>query len=63
MLGYVRGTATPSGLAVTAEWWGREYAKGVAVSAAEMAELDSERHDICPRWDYTIRPRDIHRWN
>ena len=28
MLGYIRGTTTPSGLGVTAEWWEREYAKG-----------------------------------
>jgi hypothetical protein len=63
MLGYIRGTATPSGLAVTAEWWERDYAKGVKVAKAEMAELDIERHEFCPRWNYTIRPRDIHQWN
>jgi superfamily II DNA or RNA helicase len=59
---YIRGTATPSGLAVTAEWWEREYAKGVAVSDAEMAGMEIEHHDICPRWNYTIRPRDTYRW-
>ena len=57
MLGYIRGTATPSGLAVTAEWWEREYAKGVAVSDAEMAGMEIEHHDICPRWNYTFKPR------
>ena len=59
-LGYIRGTTTASGLEVTAEWWERPYARGVRVSAAEMAELDIERHDICPRWNYTIRPRGDH---
>jgi DDE family transposase len=63
MLGYIRGTETPSGLRVTAEWWERTYAKGVKVSGTEMQELDIEYHDICPRWNYTIRPRDTHRWN
>jgi hypothetical protein len=63
MLGYIRGTETPSGLRVTAEWWERTYAKGVKVSGTEMQELDIEHHDICPRWNYTIRPRDTHRWN
>ena len=63
MLGYLRGTATPSGLGVTAEWWEREYAKGVKVPDAEMQELDIEHHDVCPRWNYTIKPRGTHQWN
>ena len=49
MLGYIRGTTTASGLEVTAEWWQRQYAKGIGVSDAEMQELDIEHHDICPR--------------
>lgn len=63
MLGYIRGAATGSGLEVTAEWWERQYARGVKVPDAEMAGLDIEGHDICPRWNYTIRPRGTHRWN
>jgi len=63
MLGHIRGATTGSGLEVTAEWWERPYARGVKVSDVEMAELDIEHHDICPRWNYTIRPRGIHRWN
>ena len=63
MLGYIRGTATPSGLAVTAEWWERPYVTGVRVSDEEMQELDIEHHDICPRWNYTIKPRDTYQWN
>ena len=38
-------------------------ARGVKVSDAEMRELDIEHHDICPRWNYTIRPRGNHQWN
>jgi hypothetical protein len=63
MLGYLRGTATASGLGVTAEWWEGEYAKGVKVLDAEMQELDIEHHDVCPRWNYTIKPRGTHQWN
>jgi hypothetical protein len=27
------------------------------VTDADMADLRIERHAICPRWNYTIRPR------
>jgi hypothetical protein len=57
MLGYIRGTTTQTGLGVTAEWWDRQYRKGVKVSNAEMEGLQIEHHDICPRWNYTIIPR------
>jgi Rhodopirellula transposase DDE domain len=63
MLGYIRGTTTAGGLGVTAEWWERTYPKGIKVPAAEMQKLDIEHHDICPRWNYTITPRNVHQWN
>jgi hypothetical protein len=63
MLGFIRGTTTATGLVVSAEWWERQYVRGVKVSAADMAELNIERHDICPRWNYTIKPRNVHQWN
>ena len=63
MLGFIRGTTTATGLVVTAEWWERKYVKGVAVSDATMQELNIEHHDICPRWNYTITPRNFHHWN
>jgi len=63
MLGFIRGTTTAKGLEVTAEWWERPYVRGVKVSAADMAELDIEHHDTCPRWNYTIRPRNTYRRN
>lgn len=58
LLGFLRGTTSKSGLRVTAEWWTRSYARGEKVSAAEMRELDLERHKVCPNWNYTITPRD-----
>ncbi len=63
MLGYLRGTRTRTGLTVTAEWWERHYVKGLKVSDAEMAELDLERAEICPQWNYTIKPRNVYQWN
>ena len=63
MLGYLRGTKTKTGLRVTAEWWEREYTKGLKVSEAEMAELDLECGPTCPRWNYTIKPRTTYQWN
>jgi len=29
----------------------------VKVSKAEFKALDLTRHDVCPQWNYTIRPR------
>jgi hypothetical protein len=63
MLGFLRGTSTGAGLVVTAEWWEKRYATGIKVSDAEMADLSIERHEICPRWNYTIKPRGWEQWN
>ena len=63
MLGYLRGTKTETGLTVTAEWWERQYVKGVKVSKTEMAELGIEYHEVCPRWNYTIKPRNRYQGN
>lgn len=63
VLGLLRGTSTRTGLQVTAEWWDRPYAKGVKVSDADMAKLELDRHDTCPRWNYTLLPRGWGLWN
>jgi hypothetical protein len=63
MLGFLRGTTTKTGLRVTAEWWNRKYEKGIKVSDAEMAGLHMQRHNVCPRWNYTITPRGMEQWN
>ena len=57
MLGYLRGTSTTTGLQVDAFRLEGVYATGQSVSDAEMQTLNLERHDICPAWNYTIRPR------
>jgi hypothetical protein len=63
MLALIRGTVTESGLAVSAEWTGRKFERGVKVTDAEMARLRVEPHDTCPQWNYTIKPRGWEQWN
>ena len=62
MLSLIRGTRTATGLVVTAEWTDRAYRRGVAVTAAQMAELNIEHHGLCPQWNYTIKPRRPEWW-
>ena len=57
LLGYIRGTTTTTGLAVDAFRQEGVYTTGQTVSDAEMAALNLQRHDVCPSWNYTIRPR------
>ena len=35
----------------------RTYETGLKVSTAEFKALQLTRHDVCPQWNYTIRPR------
>jgi hypothetical protein len=63
LLSLIRGTTTSTGLTVTAEWTGRRYQRGMAVTNAQMEELNIERHDLCPQWNYTIKPRGPEWWN
>lgn len=57
MLGFIRATTTKAGLKVKAVLNGKVYAKGRRVSDAEMETLNLERHEVCPEWNCTIRPR------
>ena len=57
VLEYMRQTTTSSGLQVQAELVTTTYATGVKVADAEMRNLNLQAHDICPCWNYTIRPR------
>ncbi len=57
LLAYIRGTTTTSGLEVAAVLHAGRYATGQTVSDAEMQALTIERHTVCPKWNYTIRPR------
>jgi Rhodopirellula transposase DDE domain len=57
MLGYMRGTTTATGLSVQAHLDEEFYRKGQKVGWAEADQLRLEHHDICPDWNYTLRPR------
>jgi hypothetical protein len=56
-LHYIGQTKTRAGLKVQAHLVTEHYATGVKVSDKEMAALNLQRHDVCPQWNYTIRPR------
>jgi hypothetical protein len=56
LLGWVRGTEV-GGVGVTASLDRATYPTKVKVSKAEMEQLDLERHEVCPAWNYTISPR------
>ncbi len=57
MLGYLSGTKTDTGLTVRAALHAGIYKTGESVSDAGMAALNLTRHDVCPTWNYTLRPR------
>jgi hypothetical protein len=57
ILAYLRGTTTTTGLAVSAELHEQVYPQGQSVSDTDFAQLNLEPHAVCPRWNYTLRPR------
>jgi Rhodopirellula transposase DDE domain len=57
LLGFIRRTTTATGLKVTATHLERTYPTGLKVSKAEFKAIQLTRHDVCPQWNYTIRPR------
>lgn len=57
MLACIRGTDTDTGLQVEAFWVEKVYKKGIKVTKEIMKTLHIECHEVCPRWNYTIKPR------
>ena len=57
VVGLIRRTTTATGLRVTARVMAGEYPTGRKVSAAEFRAIRLTRHETCPQWNYTIRPR------
>jgi hypothetical protein len=56
LLGFICRTTTTTGLQVTATHFDRTYPTGLKVSKAEFQAIQLTRHDVCPQWNYTIRP-------
>ncbi|MFZ1043811.1 MAG: ISAzo13 family transposase, partial [Anaerolineales bacterium] len=56
VLAYLRGTVTETGLQVKAFLIHKEYVKGLKVSKPVFQTLNIQFAEVCPRWNYTIRP-------
>jgi hypothetical protein len=57
MLGYIRGTTTRTGLLVKAFLDESVYKRGQKVTREDVERLKLTEHEICPQWNYTLRPR------
>ncbi len=57
MLGYIRGTSTKTGLTVKAFLDEGVYRKARKWTRQDVERLALEAHDVCPAWNYTLRPR------
>jgi len=58
LLSLIRGTAAAAGLRVAAEWTGQRYQRGVAMTDAQMGDVNIERHGPYPQWNCTIKPHE-----
>jgi len=59
MLGYIRGTSTVTGLSVKAFLDEAFYARGRKVTGQDMEGLKLKAHTVCPKWNYTLYPREV----
>jgi hypothetical protein len=57
VLSCIRGTTTQTGLQVSAFLLSRVFATGQSVSKDVMQALNLHFHVVCPRWNYTFKPR------
>jgi transposase len=57
MLGYIRGTTTTTGLKVKAFLDAAPYKRGQKIKKDNFEQLQLSPHIVCPRWNYTITPR------
>lgn len=56
--GYINSTTTRKGLVVTGVLARGGNEIGERVSNEEMATLNIRHHEVCPTWNYAIRPRE-----
>jgi hypothetical protein len=59
MLAFIRGATTTAGLKVKAHLDQGIYRKGRKVTERQLKELALSPHDICPRWNYILTPRQL----
>jgi transposase len=56
MLGYIRGTTTATGLKIKAYSDKDIYTRGQEVTREQQETINLTSHDVCPEWNYTLRP-------
>lgn len=56
MLNYIRSTTTRQGLKVDAILNEKQYEKGIKISNEQINQINLEKHDVLPQWNYTIAP-------
>lgn len=57
LLACIAGTKTGAGWPVRAVLLGGTYEEGVRIADEEVQTWHIKRHSVCPRWNYTIKPR------
>jgi hypothetical protein len=57
MLAYIRGTVNATGLQVQAFLVDQVYQKGIHIAKEVVETFNLQHHEVCPRWNYTIRPQ------
>jgi hypothetical protein len=57
MLELMRHTTTKTGLKINAMMDTNTYEKGKPVTDEEMKQLNIERHEFHPEWNYTVKPQ------
>lgn len=57
ILNYARTTKTQTGLTVTAYLDRRQYPCGLKPTPKQVASLRLQRHEVLPKWNYTIKPQ------
>ncbi|MBW8002953.1 MAG: hypothetical protein FVQ80_13190 [Planctomycetes bacterium] len=57
MLKFIRTTKTTTGLKIKAHLVRKKYKKGNKVPDEQMSQIQINKHDTFPEWNYTITPR------
>lgn len=56
VLKYIRTTKTKTGLTVRARLVKKNYISGKTVSKEDFEDINIKKHDVFPKWNYTISP-------
>ena len=60
MLNYIENTTNEQGLSVKAFLNENAYETGIRISDAQFQEINLEKHEPLPQWNYTISPSSVH---